>query len=258
MNGTFDDLIQRVLEGEATAEERTRLEALVASDAAARARYEELSRVFASLGATALEDPPAGMRDEVMRAVRGAAPAWASASARAGGAPSGNGRPAVAVRPELRPSFSWFRIALPVAAGAVAAVVLFANWQGGASRPGGDGVTGTMSQLRRHPGLRLGEGASAVHVTWSPAEKGFRLSIRTGDAPVRVALDTQTPGALIALAPGSPTPSPRIEATLPANALVVAEGTGPESRATVRVSITLPDGQVVTGEIGPPGASSSR
>lgn len=257
MNETLDDLIQRVLDGEATAGEQTRLESLLASDPAARARHDELSRVFAALAPLPSEDPPAGLRDEVMRAVRGAAPAWAPSSARAGRASSEGGRAVVFARPSLRPSFSWLRIALPAAAAAVAAVVLFANWRGGPQGPGGDGVTGAMTEIRPHPGLRLGEGADAVHVTWGPAENGFRLTIRTGNAPVRVALDAQAPGALLALPPGAPTPSPRIEATLPANALVVAEGTGPASRATIRVSITLPDGQVATGEIGPP-ASSSR
>jgi predicted anti-sigma-YlaC factor YlaD len=242
MNESLDDLIQRTLDGEASTQDRTRLEARMAADPAARGRYDELSRVFQALGAARLEDSPAGMRDDVLRVIRGAAPARAQAPARAG-----------------RPVFSWLRIALPVAAGAVAAVVLFSNWQGSPWRPSDGGVTGTMSGARSTDGLRVGTGPGAVVVHWNPSETGFQLRIQTGEAPVHVTLESLTPGARLSLAAhGIPTPSPYVEATLPANALVIAEGTAPDRRATVRVSITLPDGQLATGEVRLQGLRPSR
>lgn len=253
MTDTIDDLIQRALEGEATAAERARLEARLASDPAARGRYDDLSRVFETLAATSLAEPPAGMRDEVLRAIRGAAPAWAPASARAG-------RPASAARaPALagRPAFSWLRIALPVAAGAVAVLVMFAAPLTRWIAPG-DNVTGTMSGLRSTDGLRLGTGPGAVLVQWGPSAAGFELRIRTGNESARVVLEALTPETTLSLAPGAPTPSPRIEATLPANALVIAEGAAPSTRATVRVSVTFPDGRLATGEVGLRGLRPSR
>jgi hypothetical protein len=247
VNDTTDDLIQRALEGDITAGERASLEARLASDAAARGRYDELSRAFEALGAARLEEPPAGLRDEVMRAVRGAAPAWAPASARAGRAEP-VARPVVAAR---RPSFTWLRIALPVAAGAVAAFVLFGGLPGGpGQQPAGDGVSGTMSGVRPATGLTVGSGASAVTVHWSPTGTGFQVRLQAGDAPVHVVLETPTAGTLLSLAPGTPTPSPRVEATLPAHAFVVAEGTASTREATLRVSVTLPDGRLASGEVG--------
>jgi hypothetical protein len=242
MNEPLDDLIQRALDGEASAQDRMHLEARLAADPAARGRYDELSRVFQALGAAHLEGSPAGMRDDVLRAIRGAAPARAQAPARAG-----------------RPVFSWLRIALPVAAGAVAALVLFSSWQGTPWRPSDGGVTGTMSGARSTEGLRLGTGPGAVLVHWNPSETGFQLRIQTGDAPVRVTLESLTSGARLSMAAqGVPIPSPHIEATLPANALVIAEGMAPDRRATVRVSITLPDGQLATGEVRLQGLRPSR
>lgn len=247
MNDTTDDLVQRALEGDLTPAERASLEARLASDPVTRGRYDELSRAFEALGAARLAEPPAGLRDEVMRAVRGAAPAWAPASARAGRAEPAP-RPVVAPR---RPAFTWLRIALPVAAGAVAAVVLFGGLPGGpGQQPAGDGVSGTMSGVRSTNGLTVGSGPSTVTVRWNPTDTGFQIRLQAGDAPVHVVLETATAGTLLSLAPGAPTPSPRVEATLPAHALVVAEGTASSSEATVRVSVTLPDGRLATGEVG--------
>lgn len=255
MNDTLDDLIQRALEGEISAGERVRLEARLASDAAARVRYDELSRAFEALGAARLAEPPAGMRDEVMRAVRGAAPAWAPAPARAG-------RPEPAPRPAAkagRPAYAWLRIALPVAAGAIAVFVLFGPLRPpGPGQPGGDGVTGTMSGVRSTNGLVVGAAPSTVTVRWNPTDTGFALHLQAGDAPVHVVLETRTAGALLSLAPGAPTPSPRVEATLPAHALVIAEGTASSTEATVRVSVTLPDGRMASGEVGLRGIPPAR
>jgi hypothetical protein len=254
VNETLDDLIQRALEGEVTADERTRLEARLAAEPAARIRYDELSRAFEALGSVPLAEPPAGMRDEVMRAVRGAAPAWAAASARAG-------RSMAAPRPARRagrPAFAWLRIALPLAAGAAAALVLIANWQGSPWRTGGERVSGTMSGLRSTDALRLGEGASAVLVRWNPSRAGFELRLQAGDTPVQVVLETPTAGATLSLASAAPAPSTRVETALAANAVGVVLGTAPGARATVRVRVTRPDGTTASGEVGLQGLRPAR
>lgn len=241
MNESLDDLIQRSLDGNASAQEKTQLEARMAADLSARRRFDELSRVFQALGAARLEDSPAGIRDDVLRAIRGAASSRAQAPARAG-----------------RPTFSWMRIVLPAAAGVVAAMVLFASWQGTHSNPAG-GMTGTMSGARSTDGMRIGTGPHSVLVHWNPSESGFQLRIQTGDSPVRVTLESLTAGTRLSMAgQGLPTPSPSVEATLPANALVIAEGTAPDRRANVRVRVTHPDGHSATGDVRLQGLRPSR
>ncbi|HEY6014850.1 MAG TPA: hypothetical protein VIU37_12615 [Candidatus Limnocylindrales bacterium] len=242
MSDTLDDLIQRALEGEASPTERARLEARMASDPSARGRWDELSRTFEALRAARPVEPPAGMRDEVLSAIRGAAPAWAPASARAG-----RTAPAKPIALSRRPALPWLRFALPAAAGLVAVVFAFASWQGRLHDAGDDLASGAMSGAANL--VRIGPGESAVMVHWSPSPTGFQLRIQAGDAPVRVVLETLTAGALVSLTPGAPTPSPRVEANLPANALVIAEGTAPDTQATVRVSVTLPDGRLAAGEV---------
>lgn len=232
MNESLDDLIQRSLDGDVSAQERTQLEARLTADPAARRRFDEVSRVFQALGAARLEDSPAGMRDGVLRAIRGAASSRARVPARAG-----------------RPTFSWLRIALPAAAGVIAAVVLFSSWQGTHSSSPGD-VSGAMSGARSTSGMRVGTGSASVLVHWNPSTTGFQLRIQTGDAPVHVTLESLTAGTSLSMASqGLPAPAPSLEATLPANALVIAEGTAPDRRANVRVSVILPDGHVATGDV---------
>lgn len=241
MNESLDELIQRSMDGDTSAQERAHLEARLTTDPVARQRFDELSRVFQALRAARLEDSPAGMRDGVLRAIRVATPARAQVPARAG-----------------RPTFSWLRIVLPAAAGVVAAVVLFSSWQGTQPKPAGD-VSGTMSGARSTDGMRIGSGPSSVLVHWNPSETGFQLRIQTGDAPVRVTLESLTPGARLSMAgQGQTTLSPNVEATLPANALVIVEGTAPDRRANVRVRVILPDGHLSTGEVRLQGLRPSR
>lgn len=233
MTGSLDELIQRALDGEATAAERAELEARLAADPHARARHEELVRVFLALEEARTEDPPAGLRDDVLNAIRGAAPAWRRAPARPG-----------------RPIFSWLRLVLPVA-GAVAALAVFVTWQGLDRPVPGDGMSGAMSGADLPSRLRLGSGGDAVFVHSGPAEGGFRVTIQSGDAPVTVVLEAVGPGIVLRLSePAAPPASSRIEAAVPAHSRVVAEGTSGSSRALVRVSVTLPGGESARGEIG--------
>ncbi|MCC6350502.1 MAG: hypothetical protein IT347_13015 [Candidatus Eisenbacteria bacterium] len=250
----LDDLIQRTLEGDASAAERERLESRMAADPAARGRYDELSRVFQALAGVRAAEPPAGLRDEVLRAVRGAAPAWAPAAARTG--QSASPRPSKPLTLPRRSTFAWLRVALPAAAALVAVFFAYASWRGAGQPAGGGLASGAMSGASDL--VRIGPGDSAVLVRWSPSATGFQLRIKAGNSPVRIVLETLSSGALLSLAPDAPTPSPRVEANLPANALVVAEGTAPDTQATVRVSVTLPDGRLAAGEVRLRGLSPSR
>jgi anti-sigma factor RsiW len=254
MTESLDDLIQRVLDGDDSAGARTRLEARMASDSRARTRYDELSRVFQALSAVQPEEAPSGMRDDVLRSIREAALVNARDTARAGVAAQPTRAPRAG-----RPAFSWLRFALPVAAGAVAALVLFTTLGNPPWRTAPDRVSGTMSGAGSSDALRLGTGPGAVVVHWAPSKAGFSLRIQTGGAPVHLLLEGLSPGTMLSLAAyGVPTASPRLEATLPANALVIAEGSARDSRATVRVGVTLPDGQLATGEISLQGLRPSR
>jgi hypothetical protein len=248
MNESLDDLIQRVLDGDGTAEDQRRLESRMASEASARHRYDELSRVFAGLKAVHLEEAPSGLRDEVLRSVREAALARTSATARAGVA-------VPATRRAARPAFSWLRLALPVAAGAVAAVVLFSTL-GRTPWPGGDKIAGTMSAADGSA-LHLGSGGEAVHVTSTRTPGGFQLRIATGDAPVTVRIESAG-GVLLALARSPEPRSTSLETPLPANTLTLVEGTAGPADSSVRVRVTLPGGRVVSGEVRVHGGASPR
>jgi hypothetical protein len=239
MNESLDDLVQRVLDGNGSAEDQRRLEGRLASDASARNRYDELSRVFAGLKAVQLEEAPSGMRDEVLRSVREAALARTPAAARAG--------VAVTAAPRVaRPAFSWLRLALPIAAGAAAALVLFST-VGRQAWFGGDRVSGTMSGAETET-LHLGSGGESVVVSWAQAPGGFQLRVVTNEAPASVRLESEG-GALLALAAPPAPPAAAVEASLPANTLTLVEGTGDTSRCTVQVHVTLPGGRVVSGQL---------
>ncbi len=69
-----EELIQREIDGENSAEELTRLEELLVADPGVRARYESLLRVSAALERAERLDPPPGFADDVMSVVRRRAP----------------------------------------------------------------------------------------------------------------------------------------------------------------------------------------
>lgn len=223
MSESFDELLQRVLDGDATPAERAHLEAHLAADPEARNRREEMGRVFQALEGARLEDPPAGLRDDVLRAVRGAAPSWRRAPARTG-----------------RPVFSWMRLALPVA-GVVAALVVFVSWQGVNRTVSKDRVTGTMSGLanERVERLHLAEGKSTLTVQSTSDANGFWLKVQAGDVPATVVLETGDPGVTLRLPGIEATAASRIETAVAANSSVVIEGRSHKPVAVIRVTATL-------------------
>jgi len=66
MNRRLDELMQSVLDGEATPEEATELDRRLAADAAASARFEELGRLFEGLRAVPKAYPPEGLVASVL------------------------------------------------------------------------------------------------------------------------------------------------------------------------------------------------
>lgn len=116
MNGRIDeDLIQRVLDGDATAAEETQLRDLMATTPEVRARYEELERVFVALRDVRPVEPAPEQVASVLHAVRALAPGGGGAVAE----PSGWRGALDAIRARLTPS-----LAYAFAAGAIAGVAL--------------------------------------------------------------------------------------------------------------------------------------
>lgn len=174
MNPSHDELIQRVLDGDASPEERTRLDALMQREPEIRLRHEAMAAVFAALGSGELEDAPADLRDSVLRSLPANAPA---AVDRAG--PSR--RPRAAAWP-------WARLALPLSAAAAAVLLIVVTLRSVPSPFAPDARTAaTMSGSPPHAVLfELGGKAVGVHVAASRDEHGAGRLGLTADAPATV------------------------------------------------------------------------
>lgn len=123
----LDDLLQEALDGSATAEQRARLEAAMASPEFA-ARRAELELVFARLAAVPAAEAPSGLREGVLR------------------------RLSEAATPDLRPGArrtlafrGTLRAALPFALGFAAGAIAFVGWSEGPWRRTGEQSAATMS-----------------------------------------------------------------------------------------------------------------
>ena len=131
----IDRLLQEMLDGGATPDEVKRVESLLAASPDGRERRRELEQLFLTLNRTPLADPPADLRESVLRRIR-ALPAPASADTGWFAA----ARAAVVRRPALG-------IAFPFAAGVAIGVLALSAWTGHLG-PGAPGtslpVTGTM------------------------------------------------------------------------------------------------------------------
>jgi hypothetical protein len=131
----IDRLLQEMLDGGATPEEVRRVESLLAASPEGRERRRELEHLFLTLNRTPLVDPPADLRENVLRRIRvlptpaTADAGWLSAA-----------RAAFARRPALG-------IAFPFAAGVAIGVLALSAWTGhlGPGTPGTSlPVSGTM------------------------------------------------------------------------------------------------------------------
>lgn len=227
----IDDLIQTVLEGDASPSDVTRLEQMIATDPFVRQRHADLQQAFATLAQGAkLEDPPADLSANILAEIRRQTPA----SARTASA-----------RPISRPAFSWLRLALPLAACAAAAVVLLWNGRPNTIRPAAEGITGTIAAAPLGT-LKLGPGDAAASIRWrktsgtaTSEDATFALDLEAGTSPVTVTIEPKdvrldSPAGAIALAPG-------VAGTI----LGAVTGEQP----SVRITLQWADGRSTTREV---------
>ncbi|MBK7367562.1 MAG: hypothetical protein IPJ04_06510 [Candidatus Eisenbacteria bacterium] len=221
----IDDLIQTVLDGDASPSDVTRLEQMIATDPFVRQRHAELQLAFAALAQGAkLEDPPADLSANILAEIRRQQPAGARTAA---------------ARPVSRPAFSWLRIALPLAACAAAAVVLLWSGRPNTIRPAAEGTTGTIAAAPLGS-LTLGPGDEAASIRWRKTNGAtFALDLEAGTSAVSVTIEPQdvrleSPAGARALAPG-------------ATETILGTVTG--EQPSVRVTLTWADGRSATREV---------
>lgn len=130
-------LMNEQLDGIATPEEADRLSRALEARPEFRAEYRKLGGVFAALSRTGMEDPPASLKQDVLRAIRAgqlrvpARESWLDS-----------------VAAVVRGRFA-FRHAFSFASGAALGALAFALASGSISRPGSDPrlLSGTMAPL---------------------------------------------------------------------------------------------------------------
>jgi hypothetical protein len=168
MNNADLDLLQRVLDGEATPEEHASLESRMTADPALRERFDSMASLFLALDDEVLEPAPVGLRDDVLNALPAA--------------------PRREPRSMIRAP--WSRLLLPLASAAAALALIVAAMRMVPSPLAPDGRTaGTMSGVMPQPvRLELPVEGKGFHVMASRDNKGIaRLDMAT-DAPVHVSL----------------------------------------------------------------------
>ena len=236
MSEKFDDLSQRVLEGEATASERAQLMSLIARDPALRGRNEELKQAFGLLAEARLEDPPAGIAEAVLREIAGAdRPEQA------------HPEPAPRrIRPAFRPD--WLRFALPGAAALVGVVLL---WSVRERSPWGRSeVTGTMTQVSPPAILRLGDGARVATVRGEATPDGFLLTLESGAERLHAVLQARDPAVRLASARAALDRGwPSWQGELPERSSVLVYGVAPSATVSVVVQVRFRDGRASSGEL---------
>lgn len=240
----LDELMQRVLEGEASGPEQVELQSELARDPAARARFAAQTDAFERLAQLELPAAPDGLHEAVMAQVR-SAPSPAA--------------PVASTTPHRAPGAALRRGAFPAAAAAVALVLLWftagPRAGGGPGRTGAPGpaeLAGTMAQANATGMLTLGDGDGALQVHWEHERGGFVLRLEAGAEPVEVELTALTPGSSLQdeRTPhrGSVTPGV-FHLQLPARERGACRGTATTPRATLRIQAKFPDGHAVGREI---------
>jgi len=214
----LDDLIQHVLDGTASAADRVRLESRIAADPSARERHAEMSRVFRALGDVRLEDPPAGLNQSIMHAVRNSA----NASSRAG-----------------RSRLPLARLFFPAAAGFAAGLLCFAALTTTpAWRAGHAPTSGTIGGAREAlPLLSLGSAGADISVSAEPGDAGATvLELRSASEPLFLSVSaaaravTLAPEKSPAFQPAADSRPDDIQALLPAHSSLRIDcrpGSGP-------------------------------
>ncbi len=164
MNGAFDeDLLQSVLDGASTSDDATRLRESMAADAAVRARYTEMQRLFTMLDGVKAVDPPPEFKDRLLRTLR-QQPRDAAATGMARG---GLKAALQAIRMRLTPGTAY-----GFAAGAVAGVALFIALDGPMPARLDGGAPGVMLPRTRFATARIVDSVDL-------ATLGFTGAVRT-------------------------------------------------------------------------------
>lgn len=228
MREPIEDLIQRVLDGSATSEERERLDALTASDPALRRRREELDHVFSLLGSARLAPAPDGLGDSVLQAIADLPKATSRRAPKASiGSPRGAG---------------WFRIVLPVTAVVAAAVLV---WAVRTPEPHSRaGVSGTMAGPSHSVSVRLGDGAAAVVVEGRAVETGIELQLRAGSVPGVADIASPEDGVLLSRSPQVATAgSQQLSIEFEAGSRIMAHGLSATAEVPLRIVVRFADGR---------------
>lgn len=239
---TLDDLMHRVLEGDATPAEQYALEARLAADPTARARFDAQADLLQRLSETRLAEVPADLHDAVMAEVR--------RSPLPGHSTVVHGGP-LTVAPSGRTGFDR-RWAFPAAALAVALVMLwFTAVRKPPGAPGGTAVSGAMALAGADGTFNLGEGDAVLIVRWERVPGGFVLRVRTAGQRAEAELTALTPGARLqidALA-GRAQAGRGIQLSLPAHQEGAIRGHSLAPVAVVRIQVRFADGHTVVREI---------
>ena len=159
----YEQLMQDVLDGQATPEQIRELEGWLAGSTEGRARFEELQSLFQTLAQMTDAATPEGLKDDVLRAIRSRTPVVAPAHSRPH-----------AHRPVFRPAFVF-------AAGLAAGVIGYAAFTRLPAWPPGDtSAVGTMMPQPDSP-----PGAAAARRSWTAGEARVEaLSWRRGGIPI--------------------------------------------------------------------------
>lgn len=234
MKEPFDDLVQHVLEGDATPEDRAQLEALIVADAALRRRRDELAHVFSLLGSARVAPAPEGLRDTVMQAIADL--------------PTATDRHVPNAVSAFPARAGWTRMVLPVAA-AIAAIALvwFVRTPSPASR--GE-VSGTMAGPSRTVSVRLGDGAAAVVVEGRAVETGIELQLRAGSAAGVAEIVSLDDGVLLSRPPQFVTVGAEpLSLEFEPGARILAHGRSTASEVPLRIVVRFADGRHATATL---------
>jgi len=235
MSATHDELLQRVLEGEASESEQARLAELLERDPSLRLRRDELKRAFDALAAARLGPAPEGLKVAVLEAIahRGRGPEPSTLAATRTGRRSTRG--------------AWLRLVLPATAAIAAVAVLWLS-RGPWERPGGT-VSGAFGPAQPTPELRLGEGGAAVVVIVRAAERGFVAEVRTGDTPGEIEV-VATGGTRISLdADPAAGGAAEVRQSFGEHARLMIHGGPPDPRHRLQVTVRLDGGRRFSGEV---------
>ncbi|HTO91326.1 MAG TPA: hypothetical protein VMJ70_09360 [Candidatus Sulfotelmatobacter sp.] len=190
----YERLLQEALDGEATAAERERLAAWLATHPEGRARRAELQALFDSLGRTPPAETPSDLRGAVLAEIR-------ARRTQAQPSPRPAGRSPIGRRP-------LFAVLTPFAMGLLAGVLGFAAFTGRFGRtpsPSTD-VSGSMAPLEQTRGdaLTLNQGTARLEAFLTEGEGTRRLGLRlTPEASVVVEI-TYDPAVTSVVALRSP------------------------------------------------------